>query len=43
MIRANLFIPEALLEALRALAKQTDLLVSEYVRRAIAEYLRRQK
>ncbi len=43
MIRSNFFLPEPLIAALRDLAKRTDLSVSEHVRRAIAEYLKRQK
>lgn len=43
MIRANFFLPEPLLAALRELAQKTDLSVSEHVRRALAEYLKRQK
>lgn len=43
MIRANFFLPEPLLAALRELAQKTDLSVSEHVRNALAEYLKRQK
>ena len=43
MIRANFFLSEPLLAALRELAQKTDLSVSEHVRRALAEYLKRQK
>ena len=43
MIRANFFLPEPILAALRVLAQKTDISVSEHVRRALAEYLKRQK
>ena len=43
MIRANFFLPEPLSAALRELAQKTDLSVSEHVRCALAEYLKRQK
>ena len=42
MIRTNFFLPEPLLAALRELAQKTDLSVSEHVRLALAEYLKRQ-
>ena len=38
-----MFIPEPLLKALRALAKKTDTSVAEHIRRAITEYLRKEK
>ena len=43
MRRTSFFFPEPVLEALRALAQKTGLSVSEHVRRAIDEYLRRHK
>lgn len=43
MIRANFFLPEPVLAALRELAQKTDLSVAEHVRNALAEYLKRQK
>jgi predicted DNA-binding protein len=43
MKRTNIFLPEQLLERLRALADKTGLSVAEHIRRAIDEYLKRQK
>ena len=43
MRRASFFFPEPVLEVLRALAQKSGLSVSEHVRRAIDEYLRRHK
>jgi len=43
MRRTSFFFPELVLEALRSLAQKTGLSVSEHVRRAIDEYLWRQK
>lgn len=43
MKRTNIFLPEQLLAKLRALSKSTGLSVAEHIRRAIDEYLRKQK
>ena len=43
MIRANFLLPEPLLAALRELTQKTDLSVSEHVRRALAEYIKKKK
>lgn len=43
MKRTNIFLPEQLLEKLRTLADKTGLSVAELIRRAIDEYLKRQK
>jgi len=43
MIRANFFLPEPLLAALRELAQKTDISVSEHVRLALAEYLKKRR
>jgi hypothetical protein len=40
--RFQMYIPEPLLKALRALAKKTDTSVAEHIRRAITEYLRKE-
>jgi len=40
MKRTNLFIPEPLIKALKALAKRTDISFSEHIRRAIEAYLK---
>ncbi len=42
MRRMNIFFPEPLIAALKALSKNTGLPVSEHIRRAIDEYLKRQ-
>lgn len=43
MKRTAMFLPEPLLKSLKALAARTDLSVSEHIRRAIEEYLKRNK
>ena len=43
MKRMQMFIPEPLLKALRALSKKTDLSVAEHIRRAIEQYLKQRK
>jgi predicted DNA-binding protein len=43
MRRTNIFLPDQLLAKLAALSKATGLSMAEHVRRAILEYLRRQK
>jgi predicted DNA-binding protein len=43
MKRTNIFLPEQLIERLKALAEKTGLSVAEHIRRAIDEYLKRQK
>jgi CopG-like RHH_1 or ribbon-helix-helix domain, RHH_5 len=43
MKRTNIFFPELLLVKLRALADATGLSVAELIRRAVDEYLKRQK
>jgi predicted DNA-binding protein len=43
MRRTNIFLPEPLIERLRALSERTGLSVAELIRRAIDEYLKRQK
>lgn len=43
MKRTNIFLPEQLLAKLRALAEKTGLSVAEIVRRAIDEYLKKNK
>ena len=43
MRRYNVFLPEQVLSALRALSEETGLAVSDLIRRAIDEYIRRQK
>jgi predicted DNA-binding protein len=40
MVRFQMFLPEPLMKALRALSKKTDIPVSEHIRRAIETYLR---
>jgi metal-responsive CopG/Arc/MetJ family transcriptional regulator len=42
MKRVNYFLPEPLLEQLKKLADQRDVSVSELVRQAIQEFLKRQ-
>lgn len=42
MRRMNIFFPEPLIAALKALSKKTGLPVSEHIRRAIDEYLKHQ-
>lgn len=41
MKRYNLHLPEELLEALRAESKRTGATVSELIRRAVMEYLKK--
>lgn len=43
MIRVNIHLPAKVIEALRALAKKTDMTVAEHVRRAIDAYLKKEK
>ena len=43
MKRTNIFLPEQLLKALRAVANKTGLSVAEIVRRAIGDFLERRK
>lgn len=43
MKRTNIFLPEQMRAALQALADKTGLTVAELVRRAIDEYLKRNK
>lgn len=43
MIRFQMFLPEPLVKALKALAKRTDVSVAEHIRRAIDAYLKLQK
>lgn len=41
MKRTHLFLPEPIVAALKSLAEKTGLSVSEHIRRAIDEYLKR--
>lgn len=43
MKRANFFLPEQLIERLKALSEKTGLSVAELIRRAADEYLKKQK
>jgi metal-responsive CopG/Arc/MetJ family transcriptional regulator len=43
MVRFQIFLPEPLLKALKALSKKTDISVAEHIRRAIENYLRESK
>jgi len=43
MKRTHVFLPDATIAALRALADRTGLSVAEHIRRAIDVYLKRQK
>ncbi|HNR76637.1 MAG TPA: ribbon-helix-helix domain-containing protein [Parvularculaceae bacterium] len=43
MKRTNFYYPEALLERLAALRERTGIAVSEHIRRAIEDYLRKHK
>lgn len=43
MIRTHTFLPEPMLEKLRTLSKEQDVSVAELIRRAIGEYLKKQK
>jgi metal-responsive CopG/Arc/MetJ family transcriptional regulator len=43
MRRLQMFIPEPLLRALRAIAKKRDVSVSELIRQAIQEFIDRHK
>ena len=43
MKRTNFFYPEALLSRLATLRERTGIAVSEHIRRAIEDYLRRHK
>jgi len=43
MRRTHIFLPEATIAALRALAERTGLSVAEHIRRAVDVYLKRQK
>ena len=42
-VRSNYYIPEPQIERLRKLAQKRDVSVSELVRRAIEEYLKREE
>ena len=43
MVRFELWMPEPLIKALKALAERTDISIAEHVRRAIEAYLRRKQ
>ena len=43
MVRFQMFLPEPLVKALKALSARTDVSVAEHIRRAVTEYLKRQK
>jgi metal-responsive CopG/Arc/MetJ family transcriptional regulator len=43
MIRFQMFLPAAVVKALKALAKKRDVSVAELIRRAIDEYLRKEQ
>lgn len=43
MRRTNFYFPDDMLAALRALAKRTEISVSEHIRRAIDAYLKRKE
>jgi predicted transcriptional regulator len=43
MIRTHIFLPEPLLNALKALSEKQDVSVAALIRRAIEDYLKRQK
>jgi hypothetical protein len=43
MIRTHTFLPEPMLEKLRLLSKELDVPVAELIRRAIDEFLKKQK
>jgi predicted DNA-binding protein len=43
MRRTNIYLPEPMLKALKALAKKLDVSVTEIIRRAIEQYLRNRK
>jgi predicted DNA-binding protein len=43
MIRFQMFLPAAVVKALKALAKRTGVSAAEHVRRAIANYLKEPK
>lgn len=43
MRRTNFYFPEALLARLAALRERTGIAVSEHIRRAVEDYLRRNK
>jgi predicted DNA-binding protein len=43
MKRTHLFLPEPILDRLRALSKAADVSVAEIIRRAIEDFLKRQK
>ena len=40
MVRFQMFLPEPLIKALKALADRTDVSVAEHIRRAVEAYLR---
>lgn len=42
MKRTHIFLPEQVVDALKALSQKTGLSVAEHIRRAIDEYLKRQ-
>jgi predicted DNA-binding protein len=43
MIRTNIFLPEPLIRRLKALSEKTGLSVAEHIRRAIDDYLKKQR
>ena len=43
MKRTHVFLPEPVLAALRAMSDKSGLSVAEHIRRAVDEYLKRQK
>ena len=43
MKRTHVFLPEPVLAALRAMSDMSGLSVAEHIRRAVDEYLKRQK
>lgn len=43
MIRTHTFLPEPMISALKILSEKTGLSVAELIRRALSEYLKRQK
>lgn len=43
MKRTHVFLPEPLIKALKALAKRSDVSVAELIRRAIQEFLKKEK
>ena len=43
MIRVNIFLPERVVAALKALSEKTGLSYAEHIRRAIDAYLKKEK